>query len=423
MEKDGCIYDAYVKILNAELVPAMGCTDPIVIAYCAAKAKQALGCMPEKLDLYVSGNLVKNAKCVVVPGTGGLIGMRAAAAAGLVGGDPSVALEVLSSLTSGMRPAILEYMEKADIRILPTDGKEPLEVIAVVWGGGHSAKCRIARSYSNVVLLEKDCVVLEEAELSDSPGGGPDKSVLRAADIVEFARTVDLSAVEDALKRQVEYNRKAAKAGLEGDWGGCVGKTILKNRPDNIRTKAVAAAAAGIDARMGGCTVPIIIIAGSGDQGLTASIPVITYAQEMGKSEEEMLRALIVADLIGIEGRFYTGTMSAYCGCLCAATGAGAGIAFLEGMSTEEICRVIINGLGMLPGMICDGAKPACAGKAAMGIESMLLAVDLVREGAGFHGGDGILFADADETLRAVGRVAAEGMRQTDLVIQDIMLQ
>ncbi|MBR4142949.1 MAG: serine dehydratase subunit alpha family protein [Firmicutes bacterium] len=423
MEKDGCIYDAYVKILNAELVPAMGCTDPIVIAYCAAKAKQALGCMPEKLDLYVSGNLVKNAKCVVVPGTGGLIGMRAAAAAGLVGGDPSVALEVLSSLTPGMRPAILEYMEKADIRILPTDGKEPLEVIAVVWGGGHSAKCRIARSYSNVVLLEKDGVVLEEAELSDSPGGGPDKSVLRAADIVEFARTVDLSAVEDALKRQVEYNRKAAKAGLEGDWGGCVGKTILKNRPDNIRTKAVAAAAAGIDARMGGCTVPIIIIAGSGDQGLTASIPVITYAQEMGKSEEEMLRALIVADLIGIEGRFYTGTMSAYCGCLCAATGAGAGIAFLEGMSTEEICRVIINGLGMLPGMICDGAKPACAGKAAMGIESMLLAVDLVREGAGFHGGDGILFADADETLRAVGRVAAEGMRQTDLVIQDIMLQ
>ena len=240
---------------------------------------------------------------------------------------------------------------------------------------------------------------------------------------MEFARTVDLSAVEDALKRQVEYNRKAAKAGLEGDWGGCVGKTILKNRPDNIRTKAVAAAAAGIDARMGGCTVPIIIIAGSGDQGLTASIPVITYAQEMGKSEEEMLRALIVADLIGIEGRFYTGTMSAYCGCLCAATGAGAGIAFLEGMSTEEICRVIINGAGMLPGMICDGAKPACAGKAAMGIESMLLAVDLMREGAGFHGGDGILFADADETLRAVGRVAAEGMRQTDLVIQDIMLQ
>ena len=423
MEKDGCIYDAYVKILNAELVPAMGCTDPIVIAYCAAKAKQALGCMPEKLDLYVSGNLVKNAKCVVVPGTGGLIGMRAAAAAGLVGGDPSVALEVLSSLTPGMRPAILEYMEKADIRILPTDGKEPLEVIAVVWGGGHSAKCRIARSYSNVVLLEKDGVVLEEAELSDSPGGGPDKSVLRAADIVEFARTVDLSAVEDALKRQVEYNMNAAKAGFEGDWGGCVGKTILKNRPDNIRTKAVAAAAAGIDARMGGCTVPIMIIAGSGDQGLTASIPVITYARELGKSEEEMLRALIVADLVGIEGRFYTGTMSAYCGCLCAATGAGAGIAFLEGMSTEEICRVIINGAGMLPGMICDGAKPACAGKAAMGIESMLLAVDLVREGTGFHGGDGILFADADETLRAVGRVAAEGMRQTDLVIQDIMLQ
>lgn len=423
MEKDGCIYDAYVKILNAELVPAMGCTDPIVIAYCAAKAKQALGCMPETLDLYVSGNLVKNAKCVVVPGTGGLIGMRAAAAAGLVGGDPSVALEVLSSLTPDMRPAILEYMEKADIRILPTDGKEPLEVIAEAQGGGHSAKCRIARSYSNVVLLEKDGVVLEEAELSDSPGGGSDKSVLRAADIVEFARTVDLSRVEDALKRQVEYNMNAAKAGLEGDWGGCVGKTILKNRPDNIRTKAVAAAAAGIDARMGGCTVPIIIIAGSGDQGLTASIPVITYAQEMGKSEEEMLRALIVADLIGIEGRFYTGTMSAYCGCLCAATGAGAGIAFLEGMSTEEICRVIINGLGMLPGMICDGAKPACAGKAAMGIESMLLAVDLVREGAGFHGGDGILFADADETLRAVGRVAAEGMRRTDLVIQDIMLQ
>ena len=423
MQKYDCTYDAYVKILNAELVPAMGCTDPIVIAYCAAKAKEALGCMPEKLDLYVSGNLVKNAKCVVVPGTGGLIGMRAAAAAGLVGGDPSVALEVLSSLTPAMRPAILEYMETAQINMLATDGKESLEVIAEVWGGSHRAKCRIARSYSNVVLLEKDGQVLEEAELSDSPGGGLDKSVLRVADIVEFARIADLSSVEEVLKRQVEYNMAAAKAGCEGDWGGCVGKTILKSRPDSVRTKAVAAAAAGIDARMGGCTVPIIIIAGSGDQGLTASIPVITYAKELGKSEEEMLRALIVADLVGIEERFYTGTMSAYCGCLCAASGAGAGIAFLEGMSTEEICRVVINGLGMLPGMICDGAKPACAGKAAMGIESMLLAVDLVREGAGFHGGDGILFPDADETIRAVGRVAGEGMRQTDLVIQDIMLQ
>jgi L-cysteine desulfidase len=420
---DRCTYDAYVKILNAELVPAMGCTDPIVIAYCCAKAKEALGCMPERLDLYVSGNLVKNAKCVVVPGTGGLIEMRAAAAAGLVGGDPSVALEVLSSLTPAMRPAILEYMETAEISILPTDGKESLEVIAEVQGGGHRAKCRIARSYSNVVLLEKDGQVLEEAELSDSPGGGLDKSVLRVSDIVEFARIADLSPVEEVLKRQVECNMNAAKAGFEGDWGGCVGKTILKNRPDSVRTKAVAAAAAGIDARMGGCTVPIIIIAGSGDQGLTASIPVITYAKELGKSEEEMLRALIVADLVGIEERFYTGTMSAYCGCLCAASGAGAGIAFLEGMSTEEICRVVINGLGMLPGMICDGAKPACAGKAAMGIESMLLAVDLVREGVGFHGGDGILFSDADETIRAVGRVAGEGMRQTDLVIQDIMLQ
>ena len=423
MRKYDSTYDAYVKILNSELVPAMGCTDPIVIAYCAAKAKEALGCMPEKLDLYVSGDLVKNAKCVVVPGTGGLIGMRAAAAAGLVGGDPSVALEVLSSLTPALRPAILEYMEKAEINILPTDGKEPLEVIADVRGGGHRARCRIARSYSNVVLLEKDGEILAEAELSDSPGGGPDKSVLRVADIVEFARIADLSDVEGVLKRQVEYNMAAAKAGLEGEWGGCVGRTILKNRPDGVRTRAVAAAAAGIDARMGGCTVPIIIIAGSGDQGLTASIPVITYAKELGRSEEDMLRALIVADLTGIEERFYTGTMSAYCGCLCAASGAGAGIAFLEGMTTEEICRVVVNGLGMLPGMICDGAKPACAGKAAMGIESMLLAVDLVREGAGFQGGDGILFSDADETIRAVGRVAAEGMRQTDLVIQDIMLQ
>ncbi len=423
MQKNDCTYDSYVKILNAELVPAMGCTDPIVIAYCAAKAKEVLGCMPDRVDLQVSGNLVKNAKCVVVPNTDGLIGMRAAAAAGLVGGDPAVALEVLSSVSEEQQAEIRSYMETAEIRIGATDGKEMLEVIATVYGGGHSARCRIARSYSNVVLLEKDGQVLFEAPLSDSPGGGTDKSALNVRDIVEFARIVDLSVVDDPLKQQVEYNMNAAKAGFEGDWGGCVGKTILKSRPGNVHTKAVAAAAAGIDARMGGCTVPIIIIAGSGDQGLTASIPVITYAREMGKSEEEMLRALIVADLVGIEGRFYTGTMSAYCGCLCAATGAGAGIAFLEGMTAEEICRVVINGAGMLPGMICDGAKPACAGKAAMGIESMLLAVDLVREGAGFHGGDGILSADADETLRAVGRVASEGMRQTDLVIQDIMLQ
>ena len=423
MEKHDAVYEAYCKILHAELVPAMGCTDPIVIAYCAAKAKEVLGCMPERLDLKVSGNLVKNAKCVVVPNTGGLIGMKAAAAAGLAGGDPNIALEVLSSLTPEMRPAILETMEKTEICIGPTDGKESLEVIAEVFGGGHRAKCRIARSYSNVVLLEKDGEVLTEAPLSDSPGGGVDKSILKVADIVEFAKTVDLKDVEEPLKRQVEYNMAAAEAGLKEDWGASVGRIILKTREDSLRTRAVATAACGIDARMGGCTVPIIIIAGSGDQGLTASVPTITYAREMGKSEEEMLRALIVADLVGIEERFYTGTMSAYCGCLCAASGAGAGIAFLLGMSAEEIGRVVVTGLGMLPGMVCDGAKPACAGKAAMGIESMLLAVDMVRCGTGFRGGDGILFEDPDRTIREVGRMAKDGMRQTDTVIQDIMLQ
>jgi L-cysteine desulfidase len=401
----------------------MGCTDPIVIAYCCAKAKETLGCMPEKTRLKVSGNLVKNAKCVVVPNTDGLIGMRAAAAAGLIGGNPDVALEVLSSVTAEQREELRAYLKTADIEIGPTDGKESLEVVAEVTAAGHSAKCRIARSYSNVVLLEKDGQVLFEAPLADSPGGGTDKSVLKVAQIVEFAETVDLADVAEPLKRQVAYNMAASKAGKDADWGAAVGRTILKSRPNDIRTKAVASAACGIDARMGGCTVPIIIIAGSGDQGLTASIPVITYANELGRSEEDMLRALLIADLVGIEERYYTGTMSAYCGCLCAASGAGAGIAWLEGLSKDEICRVVVTGLGMLPGMVCDGAKPACAGKAAMAIESMLLAVDLVKNGTGFRGGDGILFADADETIRAVGRMAAEGMQQTDKVVQDIMLQ
>ncbi|MCR4805526.1 MAG: L-serine ammonia-lyase, iron-sulfur-dependent, subunit alpha [Clostridia bacterium] len=423
MEKHDCTYEAYCKILHAELVPAMGCTDPIVIAYACAKAKEALGCMPEKTKLQVSGNLVKNAKCVVVPNTDGLIGMRAAAAAGLIGGDPAVALEVLSSVTAQQRSQIREYLKTAQIDIGPTDGKESLEVIAEVAGGGHTAKCRIARSYSNVVLLENDGQVLMEAPLSDSPGGGTDKSVLKVAQIVEFAEIADIEDVEGPLKRQVAYNMAASEAGQKADWGAAVGRTILKSRPNDIRTKAVASAACGIDARMGGCTVPIIIIAGSGDQGLTASIPVITYAKEMGRSEEDMLRALLIADLVGIEERFYTGTMSAYCGCLCAASGAGAAIAWLEGLSREQICNVVITGLGMLPGMVCDGAKPACAGKAAMAIESMLLAVDLVKNGSGFNGGDGILFPDADETIWAVGRMAAEGMHQTDKVVQDIMLQ
>ncbi len=423
MKKHDSMYEAYCRILHAELVPAMGCTDPIVIAFCAAKAKEALGCMPEKTVLQVSGNLVKNAKCVVVPNTGGLIGMRAAVAAGLVGGDPAVALEVLSSIKPGQQAQIRAYMDEAEILIGPTDGKESLEVVAEVFGGGHRAKCRIARSYSNVVLLERDGEVLFEAPLSDSPGGGTDKSVLKVKEILEFARIADIKDIEEPLKRQIAYNMAAAEAGLKEDWGASVGRTLLKTRGSDIRTKAVAAAAAGIDARMGGCTVPIIIIAGSGDQGLTASIPTITYARELGKSEEETLRALLVADMIGIEERFYTGTMSAYCGCLCAASGAGAAIAFLLGMDDEAICRVINTGLAMLPGMVCDGAKPACAGKAAMAIESMMLAVDMVQNGTGFCGGDGILFEDPDRTIREVGRMASEGMRQTDTVIQDIMLQ
>lgn len=423
MKKHDKVYDAYVRLLKKELVPAMGCTEPIAVAYCAAKAKEALGSIPDKVDIKVSGNIIKNVKSVVVPNTGGLVGLEASAAAGIVGGDPDKALEVIAGVTESQKEEIKKFLEKAKFSVGPTYGTEVLEIIIELEKDGHTSKARIIKSHANIVLVEKDNKVIFEAKESEEDTKNDDLELLNIKDIVEFANIVDTSDVEETLLRQVECNSAISKAGMNGDWGAKIGQTLLKTQGKNIRTKARAAAAAGADARMSGCELPVIIVSGSGNQGITASMPVITYAKELGKNREELYRALCVSNLVALHEKTGIGKMSAFCGAMCAGSGAGAGIAYIQGADYEAISQSIISGLGIVSGMICDGAKPSCAAKVAAAVECGILGYDMYLAGNCFKGGEGVLFDDVEKTIASVARMAKEGMAETDHVIQSIMTE
>ena len=425
MKRNDKVYDTYVRILRAELVPAMGCTEPIAVAYCAAKAKEALGVTPQKVDVKVSGNIIKNVKSVVVPNTGGKVGMETAAAAGIAFGRPEKELECIAQATDEDRENMRRLLEEAEFSVAPTYGTEPLEIIITLEANGHTSMARIVKRHANVVRVEKDGAVLFEKPEGTEEGDsqGPDKSLLNIKDIYEFAGSCELEDIEDCIRRQIECNSAISAEGLANDWGACVGKSVLEFKGDSLRWQAVAAAAAGSDARMGGCALPVIIVSGSGNQGITASMPVITYARALGKSEEELIRALALSDLIAVYEKTGVGMMSAYCGAMCAGSGAGAAIAFLQGASEEEIEKTIITSLGQISGMICDGAKASCAAKIASAVDCSILSYEMLGKGRRLKGGDGILSEDVDKCIRDTGRIGREGMAQTDLVVQDIMTQ
>ena len=423
MKKHDEVYNAYVKLLKEELVPAMGCTEPIAVAYCAAKAKQALGDIPDKVDIQVSGNIIKNVKSVVVPNTGGLIGIEASAAAGIIGGDPEKELEVIADITESQKAEIKQFLSTAQFSVSPTYGDEVLEIIVNLEKDGHTAKARIIKSHANIVLIEKDGRVVFEAKESKDVDKASSLELLNINDIMEFADMVDITDVEDILLRQVEYNSAIAKAGFTEDWGAKVGQTLLKTQGNNIRVKAKATAAAASDARMGGCELPVIIVSGSGNQGITTSLPVITYAKELGKNREELYRALCLANLVALHQKTRIGKMSAFCGATCAGSAAGAGIAYLQGASKDGIVQTIISSLGIVSGMVCDGAKPSCAAKIAAAVEAGILSYDMYMTGNRFKGGDGILSDDVEKTIANVGRMGKDGMAETDHVIQAIMTE
>lgn len=422
------VYDSYIKILNKELIPALGCTEPIAIAYAAAVARQTLGRPAQRMEVEASGNIIKNVKSVFVPNTGGLRGIPAAAAAGMAAGDPALELEVLSSIGEGEQAAIRQYLADTPIAVKLADSPFIFDIAIRAWAGEDSALVRIVNYHTNIVRVERNGQVLKEVEAQAAAEEGlTDKSVLTVEGILEFAREAALADVEDAVGRQVRYNTAIAQEGLRGDYGANIGKVLLATYGDDVKIRAKAMAAAGSDARMNGCGLPVVIVSGSGNQGLTASLPVVEYAKELGADWETTLRAVLVSDLITIHLKAEIGRLSAYCGAVSAGCGSGAGIAWLYGREKEpqallkDVSHTIVNALAVDSGIVCDGAKASCAAKIASAVDAGLLGFYMYQNGQQFRGGDGIISKGVEQTIRNIGLLATQGMRETDREILDIM--
>ena len=416
------IYDNCISILKEELVPAMGCTEPIAIAYCAAKLKEKLGEEPDKVSVLVSGNILKNVKSVVVPNTGGRKGIKTAVAAGIVAGEADKELEVIASVPEEKLPEIESYVNGCEMEVKCLDTPWMLDIFLTGYKGEHKAAVRISNGHKNIVYIEKDGEVLFEKEAENSMGDRKsDLSVLSLDNIYEFAETVDLELVKDVLKRQLDYNTAISAEGFNGNWGANIGTLMMETGKGNIEIEAAACAAAGSDARMSGCEMPVIILSGSGNQGMTASLPVYRYAKELGVTEDKMYRALIISDLVTVFQKRGIGLLSAYCGAISAGVGSGAGIAYLNGADKETIGHTIENAVAMLSGTICDGAKPSCAAKIASAVNAGILGYKMAKSGNNFGAGEGIIGTDIEDTVVNVGILAAKGMKETDRVILDIM--
>lgn len=422
MEVGSKIYGQYLQILREELIPAMGCTEPIAMAYAAAKARQVLGEMPDKIDIVISGNIIKNVKSVVVPNTGGLKGITAAVAAGVTVGDADRQLEVLAGVREEDIHLIREFMDSCPMTVMKSQSPKLLDIDLRLYKGTDCVRLRIADYHTNIVLIEKNGDVLLRLDDASDDGGETDRSVLSVKGIVEFAECVRIDDVRELLERQIAYNTAISQEGLRGEYGASVGKTLLSTRGSDVRVRARAVAAAGSDARMSGCELPVVIVSGSGNQGMTASLPVIVYAQDMGADRDRLLRALVVSNLVTVHQKTPIGRLSAFCGAVSAGCGAAAGVAWLCEGSVNAVSATITNTLGMISGTVCDGAKPSCATKIASAVEAGLLGFDLYERGKGLCGGDGILKGDVEKTIESVGKLAREGMRETDSEILEIML-
>lgn len=415
---------AYLSILREELVPATGCTKPIALAYAAARLRDILGVWPERIRAEVSGNIIKNVKSVVVPNSGGLKGIRAAIAAGVAAGDAGKVLQVISDVPVERHGAIAAYSQDTPIEIVCADTTRMLDIRLTGWAGEHSASIHIANSHSNIVREERDGEVLLEKPVTDSAEDNlTDKSVLNVADILKFADTVDLEDAIPLLRRQIDCNTAIAEEGLQNDWGANIGSVLLAEYPGDIKTEAKAWAAAGSDARMSGCELPVVILSGSGNQGITASVPVVRYARYLGVSQEKLCRALLVSDLVTIHQKSGIGRLSAYCGAVSAGVGAGAGIAYLLDGSYEAIAHTIVNAVAIISGTICDGAKPSCAAKIAASVDAGILGYSMYKNHQEFKSGDGIVTKGVDNTIANIGILAQQGMRQTGQTILSIMTE
>lgn len=428
MEK--AITDAYVRIIHGELVAAMGCTEPIAIAYCAAKAARVLGCEPEHLRVLCSGNIIKNVKGVVVPNSGGRKGIDTAAVLGAIGGDPDRELEVIAGVTREAREKAATLLDRKDYcQCGVLESPDNLHIVVTAEAGDHSATVEIRGEHTHITRIERDGETLFASQ-TPAEGGTTDadelarlKETLSVENILTFADTVDLERVRGPLELQITSNTRIAMEGLKNDYGVRVGKSLLhRAQEDDVTMRARAVAAAGSDARMSGCALPVVINSGSGNQGITVSMPVIEYAREMNAPYEKLLRALLVSNLISIHQKRFLGSLSAYCGATSAACGAVCGVAYLHGYGYEAIANTITNTIANIGGMVCDGAKPSCAAKIASALDAAFMAFELQQNGGVFAPGEGLVQADVEKTIRAVGQMGREGMKATDSEILDIMM-
>ena len=418
------IYQAYCDILKEELRLAMGCTEPIAIAYSAAIARNYMDNEPTAITIHLSGNIIKNTKSVVVPATGGMHGIPAAVVAGTIANRPELVLEVLSVLSEEDVPKMHKLMESCPIEVKELDTTHIFEIVIVMKNDAEEVRVRLLDRHTNLVYVEKNGQLLLRNEQEETDGGiKTDRTLLSVENIVAFADEVNLDDVRDLLERQIECNMAIANEGIKNEYGACIGRIIYKDGNCSLSEKARAFAAAGSDARMNGCEMPVCIISGSGNQGMTASIPVVIYAEALEKSHDELLRALLVSDLITTHLKTGIGCLSAYCGAISAGCGCGAGIAYLNGGKLKEIAHTIVNALAVLSGTICDGAKSSCAAKIAMAVESGILGFEMYQNGHQFYGGDGIVSKGVENTIANVGRLAQNGMSGTDKEIIRIMLQ
>lgn len=475
MERDSRIYQTYVRILEEELIPAFGCTEPIALALASAVAREALGAYPVRVKACLSGNIIKNVKSVTVPNTGGQKGIEAAVAAGIIAGNASRELEVIAEVSGEKIQEIRSFLGSTPIEVQLLDTPHILDIYITVWGNdGSSAGVRIRDAHTNVVCVEKNgsivwekpsgirdkapvdlpvipeeqpeelCSTLRtaaevnklpfeplmgnfavgaERELINNSQQVPDRTLMNVKDILDFARTVRLSDVEELIERQMSYNMAIAQEGLKGDYGANIGRVLLKTYGDDVKVRAKAYAAAGSDARMSGCSLPVVIVSGSGNQGITASVPVMVYGGELKADREQLIRAVLLSDLITIHLKTGIGKLSAYCGAVSAGSGSGAGIAFLNGGGYEEISHTIVNSLAIVSGVICDGAKASCAAKIAIAVEAGIMGYSMYREGQEFKAGDGIVTKGIEANIENIGQLAQIGMRETDKEILHLMVE
>ena len=454
MNRNDIIYKTYVEILRRELICAMGCTEPVALAYCAAKARAALGALPDRIVVEASGNVIKNVKSVVVPNTGGRRGIATAAGIGVLGGDENAKLQVIAHITDEIKQQLDTYLKQTKIEVRPLKSEYVLDMIVTVYSGTSYAKVRIANEHTNIVLIERDGQILLENDPMPQTGRAdtdtedtgnadtntaatdtahtgraesprvdePDYSLLSVEKIYDFACTCDLEDVREILDRQIECNTAIAEEGLKNNYGANIGKVLLKTG-DDVRIRAKAYAAAGSDARMNGSEMPVVICSGSGNQGLTVSLPVIVYARELKADQEKLYRALLISNLVTLRAKAGIGRLSAYCGAVSAGAGAGCGIAYLHGGDERDIAHTIVNTLAITSGIVCDGAKSSCAAKIATAVETGIFGYEMYKNGQQFYAGDGLVVKGVENSIDNFACLAREGMRETDLEIIRMMTE